>query len=92
MRKRCRTSLREKIADAAELPKEIALSLPKVTLLAHKEATVENYKGIISLDADKIRLYTSVGILCLEGENLDIAAITDEDISIFGMIRKIEFE
>ncbi len=92
MRKRNRTSLREKIADAAELPKEIALSLPKVTLLAQKEVTVENYKGIISLDADQIRLYTSAGILCLAGENLDIAAITDEDISVFGVIRKIEFE
>ncbi len=92
MRKRYRTSFREKIADAAELPKEIALSLPKVTLLAQKEVTVENYKGIISLDTDKIRLYTSGGILCLTGENLDIAAITDEDISVFGSIRKIEFE
>lgn len=92
MRKRNRMPLREKVADAIELPKEIALSLPKVTLLAQKEVTIENYKGIIELGTEKIRLYTGAGILCLSGSDLDISAITDEDISIFGIIRKIEFE
>ena len=92
MRKRNRVPLREKVADAIELPKEIALSLPKVTLLAQKEVNVENYKGIIELGTDKIRLYTAIGILCLSGSGLDISSITDEDISIFGSIRKIEFE
>ncbi|MBQ7036080.1 MAG: YabP/YqfC family sporulation protein [Clostridia bacterium] len=92
MRKQKRTPLREKIADAAEIPKEVALSLPKITVLAGKEASVENYKGIISLDTTCIRLYTAAGILCLSGEGLDISAMTGEDIYIQGVIRKIEFE
>ncbi len=92
MRKQKRTSLREKLTDAAELPKEVALSLPKITVLSGKEAAVENYKGIISLDAACIRLYTAAGILSLSGENLDISSMTGEDIYIEGSIRKIEFE
>ncbi len=92
MRKQKRTPMREKVAEAMELPKEIALSMPKITVLAEKEATVENYKGIIELGREKIRLYTAVGVLCLNGEGLDIASITDEDISILGSISKIEFE
>lgn len=75
-----------------ELPKEIMLSVPKITVLAGKEATVENYKGVIELTGEKIRLYTGTGILCLSGENLDIASITDEDITVLGTIGKIEFE
>lgn len=92
MRKQKRTSLREKMAEAAELPKEIAFSFPKITVLAGKEASVENYKGIISLEPDCVRLYTSAGILCLSGTDLDIAAITDEDIFIKGAVSKVEFE
>lgn len=92
MRKQKGPTLREKLAEAAELPKEVALSLPKITVLSGKEASVENYKGIISLDAACIRLYTTAGILSLQGENLDISAMTGEDIYIKGAIRKIEFE
>lgn len=92
MRKRNKAPLREKVADAMELPKEIAISMPRITVLAQKEATVENYKGIIELDREKIRLYTSAGMVFLGGENLDISAITDEDITICGTIRKIELE
>jgi len=75
-----------------EHPKEIALSMPKITVLAGKEASVENYKGVIELSREKIRLYTAAGILNLTGENLDISAITDEDVTILGIISKIEFE
>ena len=92
MRKRNRTPLREKVTEAIELPKEVALSMPKITVLAEKEANIENYKGIIALGREEIRLYTAAGIVCLYGENLDVSAITDEDISIIGSIRKIELE
>ncbi len=92
MRKRNKTPLREKIADAMELPKEIALSMPRISLLAGKEATVENYKGVIELGRETIRLYTSAGIVTLCGEEMDVTEITDEDITISGIIRKIELE
>ena len=92
MRNRNRKPLREKVVDAIELPKEIVLSVPKITILAGKEALVENYKGIIELSPEIIRLYTGAGVLCFTGEGLDIASITDEDISILGSITKIEFE
>lgn len=92
MRKQKHTPLREKVAESMELPKEIAISMPKITLYAAKEATVENYKGIIELTPHLVRLYTSAGVVCLFGEALDISAITDEDITILGNIRKIELE
>ena len=92
MRKQKRTSIREKVAESMELPKEIAVAMPKITLYAAKEVTVENYKGIIELTPDLVRLYTSQGVVCLFGEALDISAITDEDITVLGNIRKIELE
>lgn len=92
MRKQKRTTIREKVAETMELPKEIAISMPKITLYAAKEATVENYKGVIELSPENVRLYTAAGVVSLSGEALDISAITDEDITILGCIRKIELE
>ncbi len=89
---RKRNKVRETLAEAVELPKEVALSMPKITVLAEKEATVENYKGVISISQEEIQLYTASGILRLSGKNLNIAAITDEDISIEGSILQIEFK
>ena len=84
--------MKEKLAEAVEFPKEIVLSMPKITVLGRKEATIENHQGIIAMEEDNIRLYTAMGVLCLWGEDLDIAAISDEDIHITGFIRKIEFQ
>ena len=92
MRKQKRTPLREKLAETMELPKEIAVSMPKITLYAAKEVTVENYKGVIELTPEFVRLYTSAGVVSLSGASLDIASITDEDVTVTGNIRKIELE
>ena len=80
----------EKIADALELPREVAVYLPRVTVWADREAEILNHKGIILYDENVIKLNSSVGIISLEGEGLDIKSITDDDISVTGKIKKIE--
>lgn len=81
-----RRSLGETLADAAELPKDIVLGVPKITLLFGSGATVENHKGIIDYTESAVRLYSSAGIITLRGEALTITAITDEDITVSGHV------
>ncbi len=87
--KRRRASIGEKLSDAAELPKEITLGLPKITVLAKEEASVENYKGIIEYDDTVVRLYTAVGIITIRGNALSITAITDEDVTVRGDVSAV---
>ena len=89
MQKRHRCSLGEKLSDAAELTKDITLGLPKITLLAQKEAYIENYRGIIEYDPQIVRLGYTDGIITLYGKDLTIASITDEDITINGIVTQI---
>lgn len=83
--------LREKVTEALELPKEIVLDLPKLTMLGNGDLVIENYKGIIEYDSSRIRVNTGRWIIKITGEVLVIKEITAEDIMINGMISSLEF-
>ncbi|MBR5219302.1 MAG: sporulation protein YqfC [Clostridia bacterium] len=80
----------EKIADALELPREVAAGTLRVTVWADREAEIINHKGIIEYDTEIIKLNSVEGVVTIYGQNLDIKSITDEDISVTGKIFKIE--
>jgi sporulation protein YqfC len=86
-----KTSLREKITEALELPKEIVLNVPKLTIVGTGDMIVENYKGIMEYEIDRIRVNTGVGIIRITGNRLIIREITSEDILISGEINSLEF-
>ncbi|TYQ15526.1 UNVERIFIED_CONTAM: sporulation protein YqfC [Acetivibrio alkalicellulosi] len=84
-------SIKEKMTEFLELPKEIVLDMPKTTLLGNGNMLVENYKGIIEYDVNRIRINTSKGIIKVTGDNLFIKEITSEDLMIYGDIASVEF-
>lgn len=79
------------ITNALELPKEIMLNLPLITLIGKNELTIENYKNLIEYNPEKIRLNTSSGILKIEGKKLFLKEITSETVIITGAIMGIEY-
>ncbi len=76
----------KKITNALELPKEVTLDYPKITLMGDESLTVENHKGLIEFSQTVIRLNTKIYILKVSGENLDIKNISEDEIEIFGRI------
>jgi len=86
-----RTSLKEKFTEALELPKEIVMNVPKLTMVGNGDLIIENYKGIIEYDNDRIRVNSGIGIIKITGERLVIREITSEDILVSGEITSMEF-
>lgn len=83
--------LKYSVIENFELPKEIMLNLPLLTIIGTEEARLENYKNIIEFTEEKIRINTNCGILKLEGKNLTISEITSNDICISGRLLKYEY-
>ena len=77
------------ISDALDMPKEVTLNYPKITLLGEESVCVENHKGLLELSRTVIRLNTTMYLLKITGENLDIKSITGDDIEIIGKITGI---
>ncbi len=82
-------SIKEKFSDMMELPKELLLDIPRITMLGNEDVFVENYKGIIEYCEDIIRLNNKINIY---GTKLNVEEITDMEILISGKINTIEFE
>ena len=83
--------LKEKVAEILELPKEVVMDLPKITMFGDRNLLMENYKGIIEYDDNRIRVNTGRGIIKVTGEKLMIKEITLEDLMIDGDIVSLEF-
>ena len=82
---------KHRIIKALELPKEIVLDLPRISMIGNEELLVENYKGIIEYTPELLRLHTKMGILFVEGKNLCLKQITQDQINIAGCILQIKY-
>jgi sporulation protein YqfC len=91
MDKDLQMGMKEKITEILELPREVILDLPKITMVGLGNIVIENYKGIIEYENNRIRLNTNSGIIRIMGERLVIREITSEDIIIEGRISQLDF-
>ena len=82
---------REKFAEMLELPKELILNIPRITMAGNGDMMIENYKGLIEYDRARIRISTGPGTVMITGKGLIIREITSEDVIISGDIRTLEF-
>lgn len=83
--------LREKFTEVLELPKELILDLPKLTMVGNGDMMIENYKSVMEYGSARIRVNTGLGVVKITGTGLLIKEITSEDIIISGEIHTLEF-
>lgn len=82
--------IRANLSEALELPLDIALDLPKVSIVGNLEVSILNHKGIIEYTSTLIRINSRIGIIKIVGNDLEIKNILIEEILIVGEIEKVE--
>lgn len=78
------------ISEALELPKDIVMDLPKVTIIGNIQLNISNHKGIIEYTQNTLRINSSIGIVKIEGTDLELKTILLEEIIVIGNIEKLE--
>lgn len=86
-----RMGLRKNMTEALELPKEIMLNLPLISLIGREEVTIENYKGILEYGEETVRIGTAAGVLRLTGKGLCLKQLSAECMVVTGRVEKLEF-
>lgn len=74
------------------LPKEVISKIPKITITGFDELFIENFKGILEYEDFFARIKTEIGIITINGFNLKLNQMTEEDILVTGRIESIDFE
>ena len=85
-------NLKKTLTDALELPLDIALDMPKITITGNLRVDISNHKGIVEYNKDLIRINTGLGLIKIHGESMEIKNILMEEISIIGLIYMVEIE
>lgn len=75
-----------------EIPKEIYTNIPKITVVGFEEMIIENYKNILEYEDFFVQINTHIGILNINGFNLNLEKMTNDDIKITGTIESIDIE
>lgn len=94
MRKLNRISkkIRNRFNEITDISEELTMGLPKMSLLGNKECLIENCKGIIQYENEKIRLKTTIGEASVEGKSLHINEIGEGELLIKGQILNLRLE
>ena len=75
-----------------EIPKEVYSNIPKLSVPGLEEMVIENYKGILEYEEFFVRISTHIGIININGYNLNLETMTNDDIKVTGKIESIEIE
>ena len=81
-----------KIDRLLEMPEELYTDTPKLTITGFNEMIIENFKGILEYEDFYIRVNTSLGIININGIELKLETMTNDDIKVTGNIESMEIE
>ena len=81
-----------RISKFLEIPREDISNIPKITITGFDEILIENFKGILEYEDFFVRISTEIGIININGFNLKLNQMTDNDIEVSGKIENLDFE
>ena len=84
--------MKRRLDKILEIPEEVYSNTPKLTITGFNEIIIENYKGILEYEEFFASVSTHIGIVNINGFNINLEKMTNDDIKITGKIESIELE
>ena len=81
-----------KLDEILEIPVELSTDNPKITIVGFERVLIENYRGILEYQEYFVRLNTYIGIININGFNLQLEEMTTDDLLVTGKLDSIDFE
>lgn len=82
----------KKLDRILEMPKEVCSDIPKIIITGFDEMIIENFKGILEYEEFFVRINTHIGIININGFNLNLENMTNDDIKVTGKIESMDVE
>ena len=92
-RKKCLQMMQNQIPkNHMDIPWHQFTGSDKITITGFNELILENYKGILEYEEFFASISTYIGIVNINGFNLNLEKMTNDDIKITGKIESIDIE
>ncbi len=79
------------IIKSLDLPQDLFLGLPNLSLCGNRELYISNHRGILSYEQEEVIILVKEYQVQIKGRGLTISTYTKEDLTINGYIRSVEF-
>ena len=85
------SDLYEQSVNVLNLPKDVLLGQPVVSIVGFREIYIENYRYIQKFKTNEIKIRTKHGSIHFYGQQISIDFYTKEEIKISGYIEHIDY-
>ena len=85
------TNLQKLMGETFDVPKEISMSMVKITLTGSSSLLAENHKGIKEYSEEKIVFDSVENSVLIYGQRLLLRSLTNDEIFIEGEIAGLSF-
>ncbi|NLC76771.1 MAG: sporulation protein YqfC [Clostridia bacterium] len=80
------------MVELLEMPSDVLLDLPKLTMIGQKELLLENHRGIIEYSQAKIRVNSTAGQITIKGSDLVLKNLKSDQMLVEGKISALMLE
>ncbi|HZG73108.1 MAG TPA: sporulation protein YqfC [Chondromyces sp.] len=89
MAKRWGQRMKGWLMKSMDLPEDVMMDLPRITMIGQLHIYVENHRGLLAFSEKEIRLLLTQGHLLIKGEDFVIKTIMPEEILLEGKIDQV---
>src|SRR4051794_25015602 len=89
MAKKWGLRVRNWMAQKIDLPQEVMMDFPRITMIGQIHIYIENHRGLITFTDKELRLLLKQGQLLIKGKAFVIKAIMPEEILLEGKIDQV---
>jgi sporulation protein YqfC len=89
MAKRWGQRVRSWMTQTMDLPQDVMMDLPRITMIGQIHIYIENHRGLLTFSEKELRLLLKQGQLLIKGKAFVIKTILPEEILLEGKIEHV---
>ncbi|MBO0959455.1 sporulation protein YqfC [Neobacillus sp. MM2021_6] len=89
MAKKWGQRIRNWMANKMDLPQDVMMDLPRITMIGQIHIYIENHRGLLAFTDKELRLLLKQGQLLIKGKAFVIKTILPEEILLEGKIDQV---
>lgn len=83
--------LKQVTVNKLDLPKDVLLDIPRLTMIGSHQLFIENHKGIVQFTEQFLHLRLNNNSLKIIGDKLVIRTIMPEEMLVEGIIKEVRY-
>ncbi|NMM61945.1 sporulation protein YqfC [Clostridium sp. P21] len=83
---------KQNIANKLDLPRDVILNVPKITVTGHSEIIIENHRGVAVFNENEVKVNSGIGSICIHGSQFEILFMGGTTLTVGGKFKSIVYE